>query len=88
MNAEHKPFTNHEIHLSKGDSVYIFSDGYLDQFGGERGKKFKSVHFKKLLLSIQEQSIDEQYAVIKNSFQEWKQGIEQLDDVCVIGFRA
>ena len=88
MNAEHKPFTNHEIQLSKGDSVYIFSDGYLDQFGGERGKKFKSVHFKKLLLSIQEQSIDEQYAVIKNSFQEWKQGIEQLDDVCVIGFRA
>ncbi len=88
MYAEHKPFTNHEIQLSKGNSVYIFSDGYVDQFGGERGKKFKSVNFKKLLLSIQEQSIDEQYAVIKNSFQEWKQGIEQLDDVCVIGFRA
>jgi serine phosphatase RsbU (regulator of sigma subunit) len=86
--AEHTPFTNHNVQLNKGDSVYLFSDGYIDQFGGEKGKKLKSVNFKKILLSIQDKTIDQQHGQLQKSFAEWKEGIEQLDDVCVIGFRA
>ncbi len=82
------PFNNHEIQLEKGDTIYLFSDGYVDQFGGERGKKLKSVNFKRLLLSIQEQSIDQQYDSVKNHFNSWKKDLEQLDDVCVIAFKA
>jgi serine phosphatase RsbU (regulator of sigma subunit) len=82
-----KPFTNHTIQLDKGDTIYIFSDGYIDQFGGERGKKFKTKAFKALLLSIQEKPMEEQQKMIDESFEKWKGNLEQIDDVCVIGLR-
>jgi serine phosphatase RsbU (regulator of sigma subunit) len=81
------PFTNHTIQLDKGDTIYIFSDGYIDQFGGEKGKKFKTKAFKALLLSIQEKPMDEQKKIIDESFETWKGNLEQIDDVCVIGVR-
>lgn len=85
--AEHKPFTSHEIELFEGDTVYIFSDGFADQFGGEKGKKFKAKNFKKLLLSIQGESMERQKELIDLAFENWRGSLEQLDDVCVIGVR-
>jgi serine phosphatase RsbU (regulator of sigma subunit) len=86
------PYTTHSIELNKGDSLYVFSDGYSDQFGGEKGKaggkKMKTTNFKKLLLSIQELSMAEQKDKLLYFFNEWKGDLEQLDDVCVIGVRV
>lgn len=86
--CDHMPdFTNHTIKLEKGDTIYIFSDGYVDQFGGPKGKKFMSAKFKQLLLSIQDKSMPEQKKIIQTNFNDWKGGLEQVDDVCVIGVR-
>ena len=81
------PFNSHTVDLEKGDTLYTFSDGYPDQFGGEGGKKYKSANFKKLLLSIYDKNMDEQKALINKEFEEWKGELEQLDDVCIIGVR-
>lgn len=80
-------YTNHQIQLHKGDIVYLYSDGYADQFGGKLGKKFMSLNFKKLLLQIKNKSIAEQGQALKANFLEWKGQIEQIDDVCVLGFK-
>lgn len=80
-----KPYTNHEINLQKGDSIYIFTDGYPDQFGGENNKKFKTANFKKLLLTITDKKMEEQKRIIDKAFEDWKEDFEQIDDVCVIG---
>ena len=80
-----EPYTTHSFELQKGDSIYIFSDGYVDQFGGEKGKKFKAKAFRELLLTIQNQPMEEQKTIIDNSFEAWRGGLEQIDDVCVIG---
>jgi serine phosphatase RsbU (regulator of sigma subunit) len=80
-----QPFTTHHFELQKGDAIYIFSDGYVDQFGGEKGKKFKSKAFKELLLSIQEHPMEKQCLLIDQTFEDWKGEIEQVDDVCIIG---
>ncbi len=82
------PYTTHKIKLNGGDSFYIFSDGYADQFGGEKGKKFKAANFKRLLLSIQSESMERQRELIDEAFEKWKGELEQLDDVCVIGVRV
>jgi len=82
-----EPFTTHEIELLKGDTIYIFSDGYPDQFGGERGKKYKSTNLKSFLLSIQSYSIEEQKMLMEEEFENWRGNHEQIDDVCVIGVR-
>jgi len=81
-------FTNHEIKVNSGDIIYIFSDGYADQFGGEKGKKFKAANFKRLLLSIQNESMERQREITNEAFESWKGSIEQVDDVCVIGVRV
>lgn len=84
---ENKPFKSHSVVLNPEDTIYIFSDGYIDQFGGEKGKKFKSANFKRLLLSIQDQPMEKQQVLIDEAFEEWRGTIEQIDDVCVIGVR-
>jgi tetratricopeptide (TPR) repeat protein/serine phosphatase RsbU (regulator of sigma subunit) len=81
------PYTTHTLDLNHGDAIYIFSDGYIDQFGGAKGKKFKSRPFKNLLLSIQDKTMEEQYVLIDSAFQKWKGELEQIDDVCVIGVK-
>ena len=86
--ADAKLFTTHSIDLLKGDTIYIFTDGFVDQFGGEKGKKFLSANFKKLLLSVQELDLEAQKVKIDAVFEEWKTKEEQVDDVCIIGFRV
>ena len=84
---EISPFKTHTVELEKGDVLYTFSDGYPDQFGGEKGKKLKSANFRKMLFEIYDKSMDEQLAFLDSSFEEWRGNIEQVDDVCVIGVR-
>ncbi|MCB9361610.1 MAG: tetratricopeptide repeat protein [Flavobacteriales bacterium] len=83
-----EPYTTHTIELQKGDTIYIFSDGYVDQFGGGKGKKFKAKAFRELLLSIQQKTMEEQRLIIDETFEAWRGEIEQIDDVCVIGVRV
>jgi serine phosphatase RsbU (regulator of sigma subunit) len=86
--AELNPFTNHQLELSKGDTVYLFSDGYSDQFGGANGKKLKSRKFMELLLSIQDRPMSEHRQILDEAFEKWRGDMEQIDDVCVIGVRV
>ncbi len=82
------PYSTHSFQVEKGDAIYIFSDGYVDQFGGPKGKKFKARAFRELLLSIQEKSMTEQNVIIDKTFETWKGDLEQIDDVCVIGVKV
>lgn len=81
-------FTTHKLDVYKNDLIYLFTDGFADQFGGDKGKKLKVANFKKLLLSIHDKSMPEQIEAIEKMFEEWKGEFEQLDDVCVIGVRV
>ncbi|MBL4654408.1 MAG: tetratricopeptide repeat protein [Bacteroidia bacterium] len=85
-----QPFTNHEIQLQTGDTLYIFSDGYADQFGGKRGKKFTYNQVKKLLLSINEKPMQEQKNVLDETIESWRNANneDQIDDICVFGVRV
>ncbi|MDF1673439.1 MAG: tetratricopeptide repeat protein [Vicingaceae bacterium] len=82
-----KPFTTHKIQLEKGDTIYTLSDGYPDQFGGNKGKKFKYQQFKNFLISIQQYDMEKQKELIAEKFNAWKGGLEQIDDVLVLGIR-
>lgn len=81
------PFTNHILQLEKDDSVYIFSDGFIDQFGGEKQKKFLSKKFRDLLMHIQTMDMNDQKTYIGQTFEDWKQALEQVDDVLIIGVK-
>ena len=81
------PFTTHLLNVAKGDTLYLFTDGYADQFGGPKGKKFKYKQFEELLISSKELPLNEQFKLIEKNLNEWKVGLEQVDDVCVIGIR-
>lgn len=80
-------FENHEIEIFENDIFYIFTDGFLDQMGGEKDKKFSKTRFKKLLLSISELPLDEQKNIINSTFHNWKNGSEQIDDVTVFAVK-
>lgn len=82
-----KPFTDHEITLAKDDSIYLFSDGYADQFGGHKGKKFKYSQQKSVFIDMQSHPMDAQKQHLSEIFEKWKHGFEQVDDVCIIGVR-
>jgi len=88
MYDNHSPYQTHQLELQAGDTFYIFSDGYVDQFGGERDKKFKAKAFKELLLEIQKHSMQEQKDLIDEAFESWKGSTDQVDDVCVVGVRV
>ena len=81
------PFTGHSIDLEPGDHVFIFSDGYADQFGGPKGKKFKYQAFKELLISLSGKEMHEQGLLLDREFEKWKGDIDQIDDVVVIGMK-
>ncbi len=83
-----EPFTNHIIDIKKGDVMYIFSDGYIDQFGGPKGKKFMSKKFKELLMEIHKKPMEEQKEILTKRNLEWRGEIEQVDDIIVIGIRV
>lgn len=81
------PFTNHIIQLEEGDTVYLFSDGYPDQFGGVDNRKIGSKRFKQLLSSMGDETMLNQKEILDTYFNKWKEGYNQIDDVLVIGFR-
>lgn len=78
-------FRNNDLVLKKGDRIYLYSDGFADQFGGEKGKKFKYKTLKELILSAQQLPVDQHYSMIRNAFYDWKREFEQIDDVCIMG---
>lgn len=80
-----KQFTNHEVQIEKGDTAYLYSDGYADQFGGSEGKKFKSANLKNLLVQITPLSTDRKLKTLDTTFESWKGSGEQIDDVLVMG---
>jgi serine phosphatase RsbU (regulator of sigma subunit) len=82
-----KPFTEHQFQLQEDDSIYTFTDGFADQFGGPKGKKFMYKQFKELLLSIVDESIERQKEILNQTFETWRGELEQIDDVCIIGVR-
>jgi len=81
------PFSNHEMTLEKDDLLYIFSDGYYDQFGGKKNTKMFSANFRKLLLEIHQKPMAEQKRLVQEYYDDWKGKCEQVDDVMVIGFK-
>ncbi len=80
-------FTRYTIDMKQGDRVYMFTDGFPDQFGGPQGKKFKYRPFKDLLLEVHERPMEEQHKILSLIFDEWKGDLSQIDDVLVIGLR-
>ncbi len=82
------PFKTHTLELQKGDLIYLFSDGFQDQFGGEKGKKFKAKALMKLLLESHTKPLKEQENILTTAFNNWKGNLEQLDDVCMIGVKV
>lgn len=80
-------FTNHNVQIQKGDVIYMFTDGFEDQFGGENSKKYKSSRFKDFLFKIHGQPMTEQKKSLETEFSNWKGTHEQLDDLLVIGIR-
>ena len=82
-----KTFTNHNIEIKSGDSLYIFSDGYADQFGGNKGKKFMYKKFRDLLISMQDRPMEEQGKLLDSTIEKWKGDYEQVDDILVIGVK-
>jgi serine phosphatase RsbU (regulator of sigma subunit) len=80
-------FSLFTIEAKPGDVLYLYTDGYADQFGGPKGKKFKYKQLNELLVEIHSKSSSEQQEALKHTFDEWKGNLEQVDDVCVIGIR-
>ena len=87
LTPDSQEFQHEEIEIRKGDCLYLFTDGYADQFGGEQGKKFMTKKFKDLLLSICDKPMSEQEKILEDTLEEWKSGREQVDDILVIGIR-
>ncbi|MGZ4053820.1 MAG: GAF domain-containing protein [Bacteroidia bacterium] len=85
VGTEEYEFTNNEIDLYPDDRIYIFSDGFVDQFGGPNGKKLKYNYFRKLLLDNHKKPMAKQKEAINTFFEDWRTGFEQIDDVCIIG---
>jgi serine phosphatase RsbU (regulator of sigma subunit) len=81
-------FTLNKRTLKKGDMLYLFTDGFADQFGGPEGKKFKNKQLKDKLLAVSQKPLAEQKKELEDTFEIWKGGLEQVDDVCVIGIRV
>lgn len=73
--------------MVSGDTIYLTTDGYPDQFGGDNGKKLKTKQLKRILVDIQSLKISEQKEVLNQKFMDWMGNLEQLDDVCIVGIR-
>jgi serine phosphatase RsbU (regulator of sigma subunit)/DNA-binding CsgD family transcriptional regulator len=87
FNENHVSFNTIEIQLEPGDAIYVFSDGFPDQFGGAKGKKYKYSTFRKSLLANFHHPMETQKQMLETDFDNWKGELEQIDDVCVIGVR-
>src|ERR1035437_3563721 len=87
LGEEKKKFTNHTIQLQKGDFIYIFSDGFADQFGGPYGRKFMAIPFRVLLMDIHREPIEKQKEILNKTLEEWRGQLDQVDDILVIGVK-
>lgn len=87
LGEELKSFTNNEIAIQKGDTVYVYTDGFADQFGGPKGKKFKYKQLQSILLANASKSMIEQKTVLEKSIIDWQGNLEQIDDILIIGIR-
>lgn len=83
-----KEFENNAFELQQNDCIYLYTDGFIDQFGGEKNKKLNKFNFKELLKTINDMSMEEQEAFLEYSFNNWKQDYDQTDDVLVVGIRV
>ena len=82
-----EPFNNNTIKLQKGDTIYVFTDGYADQFGGAEGKKFKINQLKSMLINLDGVPMSQQRIALEKSIEEWRGALQQVDDMLVIGVR-
>jgi serine phosphatase RsbU (regulator of sigma subunit) len=85
---EKRNFTNQLFDLQKNDHIYLFTDGYADQFGGPKEKKFSYKRLKELLIENTSKTPEQQKEILLKSFNDWKGELEQIDDVSVIGVRV
>ena len=83
-----KQFTQQVIQLQKNDVIYKFTDGYADQFGGEKGKKFKYKQLEKILLDNHSLGMGEQKKILDDTIEKWKGDLVQVDDILIIGVRV
>ncbi|HXB40708.1 MAG TPA: tetratricopeptide repeat protein, partial [Bacteroidia bacterium] len=88
QHGEEKTFTNHSVDISSGDCFYIFTDGFSDQFGGPKGKKFRVKNLKELLATISDKKMSEQEEILSKTLSDWKGKLEQVDDILIIGVRV
>ncbi len=86
-NEEEISFNNEELIFKENDIIYMFTDGYVDQLGGSDRKTFKSRKFKQLLIDIHQKPLQEQKEILETEYEKWKQNIEQIDDILVMGVR-
>lgn len=81
-----KSFTNHMLDIAKNDKVYIFTDGFIDQFGGEKSKKFKNIRFRELIRNVAKLPFSKQFEFLEDQLVQWKGNLPQIDDILIIGF--
>jgi len=86
--GKQQTFSNHKVQLESGDVIYIFSDGYPDQFGGPKGKKFMYRRFRELLISIHKEAMSLQRKILNQTIEDWRGDLEQVDDILVMGVRV
>lgn len=79
------PFNENKIDLMSGDMIYTLTDGFSDQFGGPKGKKFMYKKLEELLISICHESMEKQKQILTDTLNRWKGDLEQVDDICIIG---
>jgi ligand-binding sensor domain-containing protein/serine phosphatase RsbU (regulator of sigma subunit) len=87
QSEEKRTFTNHTLRLNPGDSFYLSTDGYADQFGGQEGKKFMTKRFKSMLVEKQSLNMQELRDLLDDTIEQWRGELEQVDDICVIGVK-
>jgi serine phosphatase RsbU (regulator of sigma subunit) len=87
LDTEKKRFGNHEFLLQKNDHIYLFTDGYADQFGGPKEKKLSYRNLKEMLRENSSKELSAQKASLEQAFDKWRGSLEQVDDVCVVGIR-
>src|SRR5205814_2253465 len=87
LHIEEKNFSNREISLQKNDMLYLFTDGYADQFGGILGKKMMTKNFKDVLISIRDLSMKKQGEFLEHHLENWRDKFEQVDDILVMGIK-
>lgn len=81
------PFTTHTMEVKKGNIIYLATDGFADQFGGDNNKKLKTKELKKLLVRINQFDMNDQKKMLEDSFVKWRGDREQLDDICLLGIK-